>query len=116
MAQSLVTQVQNPDEVKAQPQPWWRAFCCCGSKPQQQETKQIPIPTQPPQREAGGEDGRQDQQWLLDPMEPEDAKRVEHNITLAGRILGHLKPILPSAQNPSLFNSFDGPVCLICLR
>eukprot|EP00457_Paulinella_chromatophora_P007352 gb/GEZN01007375.1/.p1 GENE.gb/GEZN01007375.1/~~gb/GEZN01007375.1/.p1 ORF type:complete len:248 (+),score=38.22 gb/GEZN01007375.1/:243-986(+) len=75
MAQSLVTQVQNPDEVKAQPQPWWRAFCCCGSKPQQQETKQIPIPTQPPQREAGGEDGRQDQQWLLDPMEPEDAKR-----------------------------------------
>lgn len=73
MAHVLATQVQNPDEKTEEP--WWRAFCCCGSKgSQQQQQQQQAAQQRPAPAEADGDP--KDQGWLLDPMDPEDAKRV----------------------------------------
>lgn len=72
MAQALVTQVANPDEQKAKPQPWWKALCCCcGEKEREQEQTPAPAPI-PQQRISSGADGKEHQQWLLDPIAPED--------------------------------------------
>lgn len=84
MASALVTQVSNPDEVQEEKKAsggWMSSFCCCcASKAKdtaQPEAKQMPaIAAQPAPAggAAAGPDGQQ-QQWLLDPIRPEDAKK-----------------------------------------
>lgn len=81
MAQSLVTQVSNPDEQKQESGGWWRSLCCCRSqKPQQAQAA-----AQVPQRRSDSivaEGDQAQQQWLLDPIDPEDKKLKKKTLVL----------------------------------
>lgn len=84
MAQALVTQVQNPDDSPEEEQGgWWNILCCCCSKQQTASGRAAPEQKQmleAPRPEVQQLDG--DQQYLLDPLTPEETKEGKKCLVL----------------------------------